>query len=70
MTDIMDAMWARVDDGFYVGSRDGSFLGCIDALPDGRFVALDAHTRPISTHARLDDAMQAVVSFEQSEGSA
>lgn len=68
MTDIVDAVWARVDEGFYVGSRDGSFLGCIDVLPDGRFAALDAHTRPISTHARLDEAMHAVVAHAPDEG--
>ncbi len=67
MTDIMDATWARVDEGFYVGSRDGAFLGCIDVLPDGRFAALDAHTRPISTHAQLDEAMRAVVSARPDE---
>lgn len=53
--DIVDVTWARVDDGFYVGSRDGAFLGCIDVLPDGSFAALDALTRPISTHPQLDD---------------
>jgi hypothetical protein len=62
MTDIADALWARVDEGFYVGSHNGSFLGCIDVLPDGRFAALDAHARPLSTHVHLDEAMHAVVS--------
>jgi hypothetical protein len=60
-THVTDVTWARVDDGFYVGSRDGSFLGCIDALPDGRFAALDALTRPIRTCHHLREAMQAVL---------
>ncbi|TQJ29640.1 hypothetical protein FBY39_0083 [Microbacterium sp. SLBN-146] len=62
MTDIADALWARVDEGFYVGSHNGTFLGCIEVLSDGRFAALDAHTRPLSTHTRLDEAMHAVAS--------
>lgn len=62
MTDIAEATWARVDDGFYVGSLDGVFLGCIDVLPDGRFAALDAHTQPIGTHESLPEAMHAVIS--------
>lgn len=61
MTDIADATWARVDDGFYVGSHDGVFLGCIDVLPDGRYAALDAHTRPIRTCVDLTEAMRVVV---------
>lgn len=63
MTDILDATWARVDEGFYVGSRDGVFLGCIDVQSDGLFVALDAHTHAIGTFNRLDEAMEAVVAF-------
>ncbi len=62
MTDIAEATWARVDDGFYVGSRDGVFLGCIEVLPDGRFAALDAHTQPIGIRESLTDAMHAVIS--------
>jgi hypothetical protein len=62
MTDIAEATWARVDDGFYVGSRDGVFLGCIDVLPDGRFAALDAHTQPIAIRGSLPEAMYAVIS--------
>jgi hypothetical protein len=67
MTDIAEATWARVDDGFYVGSRDGVFLGCIDVLPDGRFAALDARTQPIGTRESLPEAMHAVISASQEE---
>lgn len=59
--DIADATWARVDDGFYVGSLDGAFLGCIDTLPDGRFAAMDAHTQPIRTCDDLPEAMRTVL---------
>jgi hypothetical protein len=60
-TRVTDVTWARVDDGFYVGSHEGAFLGCIDVLPDGRFAALDALTRPIRTCDHLREAMQAVL---------
>lgn len=53
-------VWARVDDGFYVGSLPGSFLGCIDRQADGTFLALDVHTQPIGVFPDLDRAMTAV----------
>ncbi|MDN3495159.1 hypothetical protein QL996_04410 [Planococcus sp. APC 4015] len=56
-----DVVWAKVDDGFYVGSLPGRFLGCIDKQPDGTFIALDVYSRPIGTFARLDHAMTAVL---------
>lgn len=55
-----DVVWARVDDGFYVASRPGHFLGCIDRQDDGSFLALDTHTQPIGTFADLADARTAV----------
>lgn len=55
-----DVVWARVDDGFYVGSLPGRFLGCIDRRTEGEFVALDVYARPIGTFAQLDEAMTAV----------
>lgn len=56
-----DVVWAKVDDGFYVGSLPGRFLGCIDKQSDGAFVAMDVYSRPIGTFSRLDRAMTAVV---------
>ena len=61
-TEYGDVVWARVDDGFYVGSRPGHFLGCIDRQEDGQFLALDTHTRPIGTFTDLADARAAVTS--------
>jgi len=57
-----DVVWARVDDGFYVASRPGHFLGCIDRQEDGRFLALDTHTHPIGIFDELADARAAVAS--------
>lgn len=56
----IDVTWARVDDGFYVGSRPGVFLGCVDARPDGMFVAMDVHTQPLGTFSDLRAAMRRV----------
>ena len=61
-TEHSDVVWARVDDGFYVASRPGHFLGCIDRQEDGLYLALDTHTRPIGTFALLTDARAAVAS--------
>ncbi|MET0297388.1 MAG: hypothetical protein ABW024_08305 [Microbacterium sp.] len=55
-----DIVWARVDDGFYVGSIPGRFLGCIDRQAGGEFLALDVHTQPIGRYPTLDQAMSAV----------
>lgn len=53
-------VWARVDDGFYVGSLPGRFLGCIDRQDDGEFLALDVYSQPIGTFPDLARAMEAV----------
>lgn len=58
--DESEVMWARVDDGFYVGSLPGRFLGCIDRQEEGDFLALDVHARPIGEYANLAQAMTAV----------
>lgn len=58
--DVDSVVWARVDDGFYVGSLPGRFLGCIDRQSDGAFLALDVYARPIGTFPHLERAMAAV----------
>lgn len=62
--------WAQVDDGFYVASRAGTFLGCIDVRSDGRFSALDGRTRPIRTCHHLSEAMRAVMDAAAEEAGA
>jgi hypothetical protein len=52
--------WARVEDGFHVGSRNGEFLGYIDRRSDGGFDAFDLHSRAIGVFGDLVDAMRAV----------
>jgi hypothetical protein len=37
-----EAVWACVAEGFFVGSRRGSFLGYVDRQPDGSWRAFDA----------------------------
>ena len=57
-------LWASVADGFYVGSRDGSFLGYIDRQADGVWRAFDAASRSIGNYADHHLAMAAVTSIE------
>lgn len=54
------ATWSRVEDGFYVGSRGSAFLGYVDRLPDGRFLACDADSTVIGFFADLDSATAAL----------
>lgn len=39
------AVWAQVEDGFYVGSRPGIFVGSVERTADGRFIARDGLSR-------------------------
>lgn len=53
-------IWARVEEGFHVGSRSGVFLGYIDRQPDGVFLAHDGHARVVGRFTALTEAMAAV----------
>lgn len=53
-------VWARVEDGFHVGSRRGVFLGYIDRQPDGGFLAVDGRSRVVGRFRALTAAMAAV----------
>lgn len=53
-------VWARVEDGFHVGSRRGEFLGYIERQSDGAFVAFDMHSRPAGRFPLLTHAMNAL----------
>ncbi|QLD12104.1 hypothetical protein [Microbacterium oleivorans] len=53
-------VWARVEDGFHVGSRDGDFVGYIDRLPDGRYEAYDSRSQSAGTFVELTAAMRAL----------
>nr|WP_314840821.1 hypothetical protein [uncultured Microbacterium sp.] len=56
-------LWASVADGFYVGSRDGSFLGYVDRQADGAWRAFDAVSRHVGDYADHHRAMAAVTSI-------
>lgn len=60
-------LWASVADGFYVGSRDGSFLGYVDRQADGSWRAFDAASRPIGDHTDHHLAMEAVTAGADAE---
>lgn len=68
--DRSDVTWARVDSGFYVGSRPGLFLGCVDRQDDGSFLALDVTAAPIAVFDSLPEAMAAVVQSSTEEANA
>ncbi|WP_205823065.1 hypothetical protein [Microbacterium hydrothermale] len=53
-------VWARVEEGFHVGSRKGVFLGYIDRQPDGGYVAFDGTSRVVGSFRTLTAAMAAV----------
>ncbi|WBU37493.1 hypothetical protein [Homoserinibacter sp. YIM 151385] len=55
-----DAVWSRVDRGFFVGSRRGDFIGHIDVTPEGRYRAVDSRSRVIDDFADLHAAMAAL----------
>nr|WP_201471062.1 hypothetical protein [Microbacterium hydrocarbonoxydans] len=55
-------LWASVADGFYVGSREGSFLGYVDRQADGVWRAFDAASRAIGDYVDHHRAMAAVTS--------
>ncbi|MCD2168182.1 MULTISPECIES: hypothetical protein [Microbacterium] len=53
-------VWARVEEGFHVGSRKGVFLGYIDRQPGGTFLAYDGRSRLVGSFRALTAAMAAV----------
>lgn len=53
--------WARVDSGFHVASRDGEFLGYVDAAADGSFLAFDGRSTPVGRYDSLREAQRAVL---------
>ncbi|WP_053353137.1 hypothetical protein [Leucobacter musarum] len=55
-----EVSWAKVEDGFYVGSRGGEFLGYIDQDDSGLYVASDMYSHPIGEYQSLSQAMRAV----------
>lgn len=57
--------WAKVEENFYVGSRQGEFLGYIDKTGDAVFVATDMVSRQLGEFASLTEAMDAVSLVEQ-----
>jgi len=53
-------VWARVEDGFHVGSRVGEFVGYIDRQRDGRYLAYDSRSQRIGAFTELTGAMRAL----------
>lgn len=51
--------WSQVEDGFYIGSRFGHFVGYIDRR-DGVYSAFNLSSVVIGTFTVLADAMDAL----------
>ena len=56
--------WSQVEDDFFVGSRDGEFLGFVDRVAAERYVACDQYSREIGTFATLSSAVTALESTQ------
>lgn len=59
-------LWACVEDGFHVGSRDGEFLGYVDRQPDGQYFAFNARAQHLGEFSALHDATTAVLAASES----
>jgi hypothetical protein len=55
-------VWARVEEGFHVGSRNGVFLGYLDREADGSYLAYDGRSRLVGRFPTLVAGMAAVTS--------
>lgn len=58
--DHSPALWSRVEDGFYVCTAAGAFVGYVDHRA-GAHHAFDQFSRAVGAFATLTDAMIAVV---------
>jgi len=52
--------WMRVEDGFYVASRAGEYVGFAERTTDGHFLGFDSRSTPIGRYADLKEAQRAV----------
>ncbi|WP_430591880.1 hypothetical protein [Humidisolicoccus flavus] len=48
-----NVLWACVEDGFYVGSRNGEFLGYIDRKSEAQYLAFDMFSREVGVFPDL-----------------
>jgi len=56
-------VWARVEDGFHVGSKSGVFLGYIDRQSGGGYLAYNGRSRLVGRFEALTAAMAAVTNY-------
>lgn len=52
--------WSQVDEGFYIGSRFGDFVGYIDRGSDGSYTAFDLSSGAVGSFSALTEAMAAL----------
>lgn len=61
-------VWSRVEDGFYVASLPGVFIGCVERTPTGRFRARDGFSHIIGTADDLTAATRLVTAANDALG--
>lgn len=61
-------LWHKVDRDFWVGNREGVFLGTIERSGPGRFVAYDSVRSEVGVFRSLGDARAAIAARSGSEG--
>jgi hypothetical protein len=57
-------LWATVDTGFCVGSRDGDYIGSVTETEAGAFIAHDGTSTPLGRYDSLEAARAAVEGWE------
>lgn len=60
-------VWARVEDGFHVGSRAGDFVGYIDRRGAGEFYAFDMRSQLVGVFSDLASATAAFTDIAPSQ---
>lgn len=54
------ATWTAVEDGFFVASRDGEYLGYVERTADGHIIGFDGRSTPVGRYDDLPEAQRAV----------
>lgn len=62
-----DVVWAQVEDGFYVGSRHGEFLGYVDVETETRHIVCNMYSQQVGEFTSLAEAMHALEAMNRSE---
>lgn len=65
---VVSGLWHKVDHDFWVGNRDGTFLGTIERRGANRYVAFDSIRSEVGVYHSLRDARTAIADDGRPEG--